>query len=180
MKKAIKISLICVCVLIFASLFVIASGLIDNATAMPKAPLSVEYKMPQSIDETIALAVTLPDSHKAERVEIYFGDELGKYKSVLGSFEAEENVVVCPIDTAVEVPNGTTKLWVYTSNENGMSEEGYVIDMPYAALMARDVENTSTENDENSGASLEKYAPIVIFFAIVISTFGYAMLKKHS
>ena len=173
MKNVAKCLVIFLCVTLFASLLFFAVKQSDAMSSMPKAPLYASY-MPiaRSIDPT-SISVELPENHNADKVVLYFGDELGRFDAPIGVFEITENTAVCQISGDVICPENATKIWVYTLNDKGMSDTGCTVDLSYptAPVLADD-------EPEKRDAEASQYAVVAIGAALLLSVLGYAWLGK--
>ena len=176
MKKAARFILVFLCVAIFASLLLIAAAhdkyMMNTA---PKAPTSVSFKPIESALDPTALIVELPKEHNAESVVVFFGNEEGRFEDSIGTFEVEENTAVCELDSSVVCPENTTMIWVYTSNNNSMSEDGCVLDLQNN-LYAIGVDDN--EEPAKKDESFEIYAVVTIVGAIALSVLGFVFLGK--
>lgn len=179
MKKTAKTILVCLCLLIFSTLFLFASGLSDgyHGTRLdpPKAPLAASFQqIGRSADQT-ALVVELPENHKAKTVILYFGDELGLFGEAIGEFEVIDNAAVCHLDNNIEIPQNATKIWVCTLNEEKLINSDFSIDLPQVMRVGNE---DSAKTEPNEEANLEKYAIVAIIVAVVLSSVGYVFLNK--
>ena len=168
MKKTARLLSIAICIILFASLVIFASAKGSEGTP-PRAPISAEYKDVAPEDMGPVLIVTLADSN-ADFVIVYFGDELGRFDCELGRFAAADTVN-CELDASSIAPEGTTKLWVYSANEHGLSTKGCSVDMFESFSRSRIGGAESPDN------TLESYAIAVIIAAVVISSVGYIFLR---
>ena len=174
MKDIMKTLLVSACVVLFACLVVWAStgSFGTNSTLNPpKAPILVSYRAPESINDPTALVIELPKDHNAKSVMLYFGDELGKYDSLIGKYDVVSDVVVCEIDSNVACPLTATRIWVYTQNDQLLSDKGISIDL-YGTSAIVEAEDTPAETEKVP----EKYAYTVIIGALLVSTVGYIFL----
>lgn len=174
MKNVMKTLLVSACVLLFACLVIWAStNTFDagNGLNPPKAPVMITYRAPETVNDPTALVVELPKNHNAKNVILYFGDELGRYDSQIGKYAVASDVVVCEIDGAVACPLTATRIWVYTQNDQVMSDTGLSIDLygTSTIVSSHDMEGADEDNTE-------KYAYAVIMGAALISTVGYIFL----
>lgn len=179
MKKTAKTILVCLCLLIFSTLFLFASGLSDgyHGTRLdpPKAPLAASFQqIGRSADHT-ALVVELPENHKAKNVILYFGDELGLFGEAIGEFEVIDNAAVCHLDESIEIPTKATKIWVCTLNEEKLINSDFSIDIPQVMRIGND---DSADVEPKGEESLEKYAIVAILVALVLSSVGCVFLSK--
>ena len=166
MKKIVRVFLILICISAFASLIVFAANDVDNG-AIPKAPLSAEYKDAEPGDNGPILLVTLQNYQSVDSVVIYFGNELGR-------FSADADEIRCEINVLAPIPAEATKLWVYTENELGLSSGGCSVDM-YESLSRSRIGGAEAPDNR-----LEAYAVVVIIAAAVISSVGYIFLRDPS
>ena len=174
MKNVMKTLLVSACVLLFACLVIWAStNTLDagNGLNPPKAPVMITFKAPETVNDPTALVVELPENHNAKSVMLYFGDELGKYDSLIGRYDVVSNVVVCEVDSNVACPLMATRIWAYTQNDQLMSDTGLSIDL-YGTSAMIEVEDTLAETEK----STENYAYTVIIGALLVSTVGYIFL----
>ena len=169
MKKAVRLVSVFICILLFASLVMFVSAKGTEGTP-PKAPMSAEYKAVEPEDQGPVLTVCLSDL-SADFIIVYFGNELGRFDAELGRFAAAETTD-CEINAMSLVPEGATKLWVYTANEYGLSANGYPVDMFESSSHAR-----SGGADAPKNNTLEAYAIMVLGAAAVISSVGYIFLR---
>ena len=174
MKKAVRIGVVFLCVVIFASLLLIAVKHTDKVHKEPKAPISVSFKPLSRLMEPTTLVVELPENHNADNVILYFGDELGHFGAPIGSYSVTGERVECVLADDIVCPENVTKIWIYTSNENAISNSGYSMDLSYAA----DPAIVEDDNQSEKGTDVEKYAVIAIAASLVLSLIGYAWLGK--
>lgn len=169
MNKIARLVSVIVCIVLFASLVIFVSAKGAEGTP-PKPPMTVEYKTVEPEDRGPVLTVYLSDL-SADFVIVYFGNELGRFDAELCRFAASETTY-CEINAMSLVPDGATKLWVYTANEYGLSANGYLVDMFESSSHARVGGADATKNN-----TLEAYAITVIIAAAVISSVGYIFLR---
>lgn len=173
MKNVAKCFVVFLCVVLFASLLFFAVKQSDAMSSAPKAPLYASHiPIARSIDPT-AISVELPENHNADKVVLYFGDELGRFDAPIGVFEIMENTAVCQISGDVVCPENATKIWVYTLNDKGMSDTGCAVDLSYPTVPV-----LSDDEPEKKPPEASKYALFVIGAAILLSLLGYTWLGK--
>ena len=173
MKKALKFSVVFLCVAIFASLLIISVKQSGLGGSMPKAPIYASFTpIARSTDPT-SITIELPEDHNADEVVLYFGDELGRFDETIGVFEVTENTVICKLSDQVVCPENATKIWVYTVNGEGMSDTGCAVDLSYPTSPLK-----LDDEPEEKGKDSSRYVAIAIGAALLLSFLGYAWLGK--
>ena len=168
MSRFARLISIVICIVLFASLVLFVSAKGTEGTP-PRAPISAEYKTVAPEDAGPVILVELSDPN-ADFVVIYFGNELGRFDDELARYTASETTS-CEINPFLGVPEGATKLWVYTANECGLSSSGCMVNMYEGFSKARLGDADAPNN------TLEAYAVTVIISAAVISSIGYIFLR---
>lgn len=176
MKKIWRFGVVFLCFIMFASLLFIAVKQTEKSNHEPKAPISVRFmSLLRSTDPT-SIVVELPENHNADKIVIFFGDELGYFEPSIAEFEITENPMICEMPKDLVMPEKATVIWVYTANEYGMSDDGKSISLMYAPDPA-DLEESGSDAELNN---TEKYAVILIAVALLVSLLGYAWLGKKT
>ena len=173
MKRLLRISVVFLCVAVFASLLFIAVKQSSAASVMPKGPIYATYASRARSVVPTSICVELPENHNAEGVVLYFGDELGRFDDLIGMYEVTDNTVICDLPMDVEFPEKATKIWIYALNEKGMSDTGCQVDLSNQAAPT-----TLDEESEEKEVKVEHYALITIGSALIVSLLAYAWLGK--
>ncbi len=102
---------------------------------IPEKPVEAKYELKDPTSGLAAgkLTVKLKENEIAENIIPYWGDENGKLEGYtpLAKFKATSTEVTFDFPEKLMIPEGATKLLVYTSNFfNQPSEEYYEIDLP--------------------------------------------------
>lgn len=172
MKKLLKISVVILCVAVFASLLFVAMKQTGLGGTMPKAPIYASFTpIARSVDPT-SISIELPEDHNADEVVLYFGDELGRFNDPIGTYEVTATTMVCQISGDVSCPENATKIWVYTRNEKGISDTGCSVDLYPSSSLALD------DGIEDAEKNFANYPYITVIAALVISLLGYVWLGK--
>lgn len=174
MKKVLRFCVVLLCVVIFSSLLFIAVKQIGNENKEPKSPISVSFmSITRSTDPT-SILVELPEDHHADKILVFWGDELGRFEPSVATFDVAENPMVCAMPKDLVMPENATMLWVYTANEYGISESGYSLSLVYAP------DPSALDEEKSADNNVEQYAVIAIAVAILLSVLGYVWLGKKS
>ena len=176
MKKIWRLGVVFLCIVMFISLLFIAVRQSNKKSHEPKAPISVRFMAILRSTDPTSIVVELPENHNADRIMMYFGDELGRFEPCVATFEITGNPMTCDMPKDLIMPENATMIWVYTSNEYGISDSGKSISLMYAPDPTDLDENKDEASDVNAG----KYVVILIAAALVISFIGYAWLGKKN
>lgn len=108
---------------------------IPKDTPIPEKPVSATYELndPTSGIADGKLTVNLSENEIAKNIVPYWGNENGKLEgyTALAKFKAKSTSVTYEFPKKMIIPEGATKLLIYTSNYFDMlSEDCYVIDLP--------------------------------------------------
>jgi len=100
---------------------------IKDPTKIAKAPLSATYKLKNDTDGMAdgTLTITLPEDHCADDIYMWWANDAGKLEGYtrLARFKVTGTTVVHEMTPNTIIPEGATKLLIYTYNDsNGLSE----------------------------------------------------------
>ena len=176
MKRIWRLGAVFLCVVMFISLLFIAVRQTNRESHEPKPPVSVRFMAIARSTDPTSIVVELPEKHNADRIIMYFGDELGYFEPPIATFEVTENPMICNMPKDIVMPENATMIWVYTANEYGTSMGGMHISLAYAP----DPAELDKDNVEDKEISAEKYTVILIATALLISFVGYVLLGKKT
>ena len=140
----------------------------------PAAPTAVTYELEKDTDGMAdgVLNITLPERHQAKDIVMYWADDngplagytaLAKFKVALSDTKIVHNMTANTL-----IPEGATKLLVYTSNELGLSAEPFAVTLPedsankgFGALLdefqiVSDIHITSNTNLQHYNTNFQK------------------------
>jgi len=111
---------------------------VENTAKAPKAPTSATYELKNATDGMAdgTLTINLPDGHNAEDIYMWWGNDSGKLDgyTMLARFKVTGNTTVKEMTANTIIPNGATKLLIYTYNDiGGISENCYELALPEGA-----------------------------------------------
>ena len=111
---------------------------VKDPSKIAKAPLSADYKLKNATDGMAdgTLTITLPEDHCADDIYMWWANDAGKLEGYtrLARFKVTGTTVVHEMTPNTIIPEGATKLLVYTYNDsNGLSEKGGEVKLPEGA-----------------------------------------------
>ncbi len=111
---------------------------VNDPSKIAKAPLSAEYKLKNDTDGMAdgTLTITLPDDHMADDIYMWWANDAGKLEGYtrLARFKVTGTTVVHEMTPNTLIPEGATKLLIYTYNDsNGISEKCLEVKLPDGA-----------------------------------------------
>lgn len=111
---------------------------VKDPTRIAKAPISAEYKLKNETDGMAdgTLTITLPEDHCADDIYMWWANDSGKLEGYtrLARFKVTGTTVVREMTPNTLIPEGATKLLIYTYNDsNGISESCLEVKLPEGA-----------------------------------------------
>lgn len=111
---------------------------VSDPSKIAKAPLSATYKLKNDTDGMAdgTLTITLPEDHCADDIYMWWANDAGKLEGYtrLARFKVTGTTVVHEMTPNTLIPEGATKLLVYTYNDsNGLSEKCVEVKLPDGA-----------------------------------------------
>ncbi len=148
-----------------------------NTAPKPEKPLSAEYKLANNTDgfSEGVLTVKVSKDNAAKDVVCYWADANGKLKSytALAKFKITGETTTKIIPACTIIPEGATKLLVYTAIEGVMSDECVEVKLPEGAAsttvgnplfefqVVSDIHITNDQNHRNNKQFVEMLRDIV-------------------
>ncbi len=111
---------------------------VTDPTKIAKAPLSATYKLKNDTDGMAdgTLTINLPEDHCADDIYMWWANDSGKLEGYtrLARFKVTGTTVVHEMTPNTLIPEGATKLLIYTYNDsNGISENCLEVKLPEGA-----------------------------------------------
>jgi len=112
--------------------------IVKDPTKIAKAPISATYNLKNNTDGMAdgTLTINLPEDHCADDIYMWWANDAGKLEGYtrLARFKVTGTTVVHEMTPSTLIPEGATKLLIYTYNDsNGLSEKCFEVKLPDGA-----------------------------------------------